>query len=622
MNLKRLGLFLFFDRDGIVDDYVLFLLRELRTVLTKLIVIVNGSVNEAGYQALSAIADSVVIRENKGFDAGAWREGILTIAGEEKIRKFDELILTNDSYFGPFIPFTTIFERMERQDVDFWGLSVHGEVEGARCPYGYRPRYLQTYFLVFRRNVLQGEAFYHYWQNQPIFTKFDELSERFSAVLTQTFADAGYRWGVFSDTADLESPDRSKNFDQHSFALFELMATRDYPVLKRRSFLIPRSSALRFNDGFDFQRAIDYIHEHYDYDPKLIFDHLLRIYNTVDLKESLNLNFVLGDAVIESNPASLRTKRVAVFAHVYYTDLFTDLAERLNRVPNWIDLIVTTDSEEKAQSFRPLIRDAAVVRVTSGRGRELSSLLVGCADLLTQYEFVCFIHDKKSSQKEFRSVGKAFYESIWDATLHSAGYIENVLSLFERYPRLGVLTPPPPFWGTYFWSSTDYWTICYDEVRKLAARLKLDAEIERDKRLFSLGSVFWARTAALMPLFTARFTLEDFPAEPMANDGTFSHALERIIPFVAASERYLTGWVMSDDYARTLISDFQVMFDETKTRLIKYDEVRTSTFPDFLDSLKKIPTWLRVARKVKAGIRRLCPGWVVKLYHQLRGNHG
>ena len=135
MNRKRLGLFLFFDRDGIVDDYVLFLLKELRSVLTELIVIVNGSVNEAGFQALDAVADSVVIRENEGFDAGAWREGILTIAGKDKIRTFDELILTNDSYFGPFIPFSTVFERMERQKVDFWGLSVHGEVEGARYFY-------------------------------------------------------------------------------------------------------------------------------------------------------------------------------------------------------------------------------------------------------------------------------------------------------------------------------------------------------------------------------------------------------------------------------------------------------------------------------------------------------
>ncbi len=621
MNRKRLGLFLFFDRDGIVDDYVLFLLKELRSVLTELIVIVNGSVNEAGYQALDAVADSVVIRENEGFDAGAWREGILTIAGKDKIRTFDELILTNDSYFGPFIPFSTVFERMERQKVDFWGLSVHGEVEGARCPYGYRPRYLQTYFLVFRKNVLQGEAFFQYWQDQPRFTKFNELSEQFSAVLTQTFADAGYSWGVFSDTADLESPDRSKNFDQHSFALFELMATRDYPILKRRSFLIPRAQALRFNDGFDLQRAIDFIHEKYDYDPKLIFDHLLRKYNTADLKESLNLNFVLSGASVESGSTSVRGNRCAVFAHVYYTDLFLELAERLNRVPDWMDLIVTTDSEEKAQSFRPLIRETAVIRVTPGRGRELSSLLVGCADLLMQYEIICFIHDKKSSQKEFRSVGKAFYELIWDATLHSTGYIENVLSLFERYPRLGVLTPPPPFWGTYFWSSTDYWTICYDEVKKLAARLNLDAKIERDKRLFSLGSVFWARTAALKPLLTAGFTLDDFPPEPMANDGTFSHAIERVIPFVAASERYLSGWVMSDDYARTLISDLQVMFDETKTRLIEYDEVRTSTFADFLDSLRKIPTWLRAARKVKAGVRRMSPNWVVKIYRKVRENH-
>ena len=110
-----------------------FLLADLRRVLTELIVIANGVVQDEGRKRLSRFADAFVVRENRGFDAGAWKEGIVAVCGEEKLRTFDEVVLANDSFFGPFIPFQTIFERMEERKLDFWGLSVHGEAPGVRA---------------------------------------------------------------------------------------------------------------------------------------------------------------------------------------------------------------------------------------------------------------------------------------------------------------------------------------------------------------------------------------------------------------------------------------------------------------------------------------------------------
>ena len=51
MKKRRLGIFLFYDADGVVDDYVTFLLADLRRVLTELIVIVNGVVQDEGQEA-------------------------------------------------------------------------------------------------------------------------------------------------------------------------------------------------------------------------------------------------------------------------------------------------------------------------------------------------------------------------------------------------------------------------------------------------------------------------------------------------------------------------------------------------------------------------------------------
>lgn len=52
-----------------------------------------------------------------------------------------------------------------------------------------------------------------------------------------------------------------------------------------------------------------------------------------------------------------------------------------------------------------------------------------------------------------------------------------------------------------------------------------------------------------MPLIDYGFDWDDFPKEPMPLDGTISHALERIYPYVAQSQGYYSGCLMNTDYA-------------------------------------------------------------------------
>ena len=57
---------------------------------------------------------------------------------------------------------------------------------------------------------------------------------------------------------------------------------------------------------------------------------------------------------------------------------------------------------------------------------------------------------------------------------------------------------------------------------------------------FPIGNMFWARTAALKPLFELNLKYEDYPEESLPSDGTILHALERITPFVVEKEGYTT----------------------------------------------------------------------------------
>ena len=72
--------------------------------------------------------------------------------------------------------------------------------------------------------------------------------------------------------------------------------------------------------------------------------------------------------------------------------------------------------------------------------------------------------------------------------------------------------------------------------------------------LAPFGSVFWFRVRALDLLFRkgkagTGWQHADFPPEPLPGDGTISHAIERVYPFVAQASGYYPAEVMSTEFA-------------------------------------------------------------------------
>ena len=49
---------------------------------------------------------------------------------------------------------------------------------------------------------------------------------------------------------------------------------------------------------------------------------------------------------------------------------------------------------------------------------------------------------------------------------------------------------------------------------------------------FPVGTMFWARTAALVPLINLDLQWGDYPEEPLPYDGTSLHAIERLLPLM------------------------------------------------------------------------------------------
>lgn len=630
MNCKRLGIFLCFDQDGIIDDYIVFMLKSMETELEDLVIVSNGALSQDGRKKLSQFSDKIIERGNTGFDVGGWQDAIVNHCGFEMLRKYTELVLFNDSFFGPFYPFREVFSNIN-DDTDFWGLSVHGETGNifGMCPYGYRPRYLQTYFLVIREKMLHSAEFESYWKNLPEFHEFNEVGERFSCVFTKYFSDLGYKWQAYSDTSDLEST-REKAMSFHTFNTYDMLVNRKFPIIKRKTFITSKDRSLRYNYGGELSRAMRYIKENTDYDTNLIYKYLLRKYNLEDLKNSLNWNLILPEEE-RIGTKLYQDKTVAVIAHLFYPDLFSYCLKYLLNVKDMADIYITTDTEEKKATIEKMIVPALGERVhvilVNARGRDLSALLVGCKKYLMEYDYLCFIHDKKSSQKEFPTVGTSFCDLLWENTLKSRGFVHNILNEFEKEECLGLLVPPSVYHGTYYHSSLNYWTICYDKTIEIANMLGIKANIAKEKSPIAVGTVFWCKTKALKDLFETDFDYMDFPGEPLPNDGSISHALERLIPYVAQHHGYYTETLANCEYMQVEDQNYRYMLNDTIKNLSKMKGFNFSTHQHLIKSInaraKDNPSNSMGAdpQLVEIGLKRALQNYIKKKFRFLDKNN-
>lgn len=152
---KRICLFSLYHPEGKVAGYVLHLLAELATVSERIIFISNGSLDTKGKEAVSKYTEEIIERRNTGFDGGAYKEVLLSYLHCD-LSAYDELILCNDTFWGPFQALDTIFSEMECRRGDVWGFSFHQN--------GY-DELLGSFFLVFAKNVISDERFYQYFDD-------------------------------------------------------------------------------------------------------------------------------------------------------------------------------------------------------------------------------------------------------------------------------------------------------------------------------------------------------------------------------------------------------------------------------------------------------------------------
>ena len=554
VNASRLGIYFFYDSQGVVDKYVDYFLNDYSKCFQKLVVVCNGSIDEAGRELFRKYTDTVIVRENTGMDVWAYKT-VFDVLGWTEIETYDEVTIANYTSMGPVYPFSEMYEIMSHRDIDFWGINKHfyykDDVFG-KISYGYIPEHIQSYYMVFRRSLLKSEKFQEYWNHMPEIRTYQDSIAIFEAVFTKKFEDFGFKWDVYVNVDDL------KTLTLHPILTYpvELIKNRKCPIFKRRSFFQDYNVVLDATMGQEGRELYDYLKDNQLYDTDLIWDNLLRTCHMEDLVKNLHLSYILpcteaGEAEVSHRDPG---KKIALLMHLYFMDLLDSSYEYASAVPDFADIYITTDSEEHKtkiiERFKSIPCGKLEVRVIENRGRDVASILIGLQDVLPHYEIACFFHDKKAGQVTPGSVGDSFGYKCSKNVLYNSAFVYRVLETFSENPRLGLLVPPEPNHGIYFSTLGQEWSGNYDITKRLAEQLEVCVPMSEEKSpVAPLGSVFWFRTEALKRLHEFPWKYEDFPEEPLPVNGTISHAIERIRPYVAQQAGFYTAFVMAEPLA-------------------------------------------------------------------------
>lgn len=551
---QRLGIYCFYDKYGHAASFIKTFLDDLMDNLDDLVVVVNGQLSDQARQLFSEYTKTIIVRENKGLDVAAYKQAILTL-GWEKLELYDEVICLNDTVMGPVYPFREMFACMDRKDVDFWGITAYA---GETVDKEQIPTHLQAYWHAYRRSLVSSPAFHEYWETMPLWKDYAEVTRKHEMTFTKHFTDLGFTWASYIDWR------KYQGYSSYPLLYMPMQIVRDdrCPIFKRRSFFVDYSAYFDQTAGQPALDLYEYLRDHTDYDVDMIWDAILPSYNIDDIRKAMHLDYVLPSQAI--NPQTHDRPRSAFIYHVYFMDLLEDTCRYIASLPEETDLYITS-TEDKIPQIREYMQQHGISHQATfipviNRGRDVSALLVAaCPVVLSgKYDVIGFAHDKKSSQNQENghhgTESQGFAYKLMENTLGSEAYVKNILTLFAENPRLGQVTPPPPYHALYFAHTIPHdWGANYEITKELLEdRLDIHVPLSPTKPTASaMGSCYWFRVEALKPLFEYGWKYEDFlPEGQMGEDGTISHAIERANGYICQSRGYYPAWVLSDRYAR------------------------------------------------------------------------
>ena len=258
---QRYCVFVHFDTQGMVRQHTRDYLLALRQAGLCIIFVTNaGHLEQASSAWLDKQCALILIRRNRGYDFGAYRDGIAALFAGGTTAEL--LILANDSLYGPFASLADTLKQMDFAAADVWALTDSWQ----------HRHHLQSYFLAFGPAALASTGFAEFWHDVRNVRSKWSVVYFYEVQMTQRLRSAGLSCAAVWDYLSLldsiqemsETPETSTSPPSKEKALrlggehalrcwrrrIAVNPTHDlWLELLERNFPFIKRELLRFNPG-------------------------------------------------------------------------------------------------------------------------------------------------------------------------------------------------------------------------------------------------------------------------------------------------------------------------------------------------------------------------------------
>jgi rhamnosyltransferase len=571
--MKRLALYSFYNKSGLAGSFVYYYLKRLAEI-SDVAVIANGSLKPESKSRLESLGYRVFCRENTGFDFGAWKEFLLS-KDEEFYRQYDELILCNCSCYGPVYPFRQIFDEMDRRECDFWGLYRHPGLKDRKHNI---PPHLQSYFLVIRKRLLHDRCFREYFGKLPYAASWDEAVKEETSFTRhfeeRGFASSSYLGSVFSEY--IENPT--------IFMPAELLSKK-FPLVKRKCFTTDYSYINKISSSLQIKRLLSFLESSTDYPADCIYEDLLQTSENSHLIKALGLSYVLLGSCSGELPCDAGS--IAALICSRERERIPGNIRYLRSLPEGSAICIVACSEELRDAWMrelPGLGNYSVeIRLREEGGGSAEAFFLTCRDVISSHEYVCLLADGDSPPSDPPIRDRFFAEHCMSSLLFSREYVRNILSLFRKNERLGLLMPFVPMFSE--WSRkilNEEWGSCREKALELYSRLRLTVPFD-EHPVVPWGGMFWLRGRAMEALYRHGLKGDDH----LAGDGGAEDAFLRLYPMIAQESGFFSGCICPEELAGMELSN--LYFTLQKYSVVKLESGRVH----FSDVRKVLGLYLR-----------------------------
>lgn len=235
MAINRALIFAHYDKDNVIDDYVIFYLKALRSFVQKIIFVSSDKILSDEIKKLDGICDNIICEKHNEYDFGSYKRGFLSI---NNIEEFDEIIFANDSCYGPFFPLDKVFEKMDKLNPDFWGITENCyDLKGHKFPH------IQTYFFVLKKRVFTSESFNNFINSVSSENSKIAVINNYEIGLTKCLKDVGFIYKTYVD--------KYKNFKNPTISKWRELLNEGLSPFVKYSVLRGNNRNLTYTDDWE-----------------------------------------------------------------------------------------------------------------------------------------------------------------------------------------------------------------------------------------------------------------------------------------------------------------------------------------------------------------------------------